>query len=302
MSRRYRLPVFTEEILDQIIWGMENQDSEYSLNIQDGSLYSPDSSDETIDEEYLVELPPWKSSDGYQIMVSFTNSCKDQKLQRRLINELNSKSHGVFRRFRDILSEDPETLKLWYDFKDGKMKSFIRSWYRRNYGRMTESERESGDDELPVGELLANFEIDHINELDDYCTRILEDYSNDSPIKAKILSAFNSKQAFTIKKGTEECGALIYEIVGKEACILYYYVEPQYRRMGLFSLTFDLFNREMERGQIERVSMPFGQESLFFKQVFGNYEVPLKPVEDTLLYNIKDWNEAYSSAEFAYVL
>lgn len=302
MSRKYRIPVLTEEILDQIIWGMENQDTEYSLNIQDGTLYSPDTSDEPVSDEYLVELPPWQSSDGYQIMVSFTNACKDPELQRRLIKELNSRSHGVFRRFRDVLNTDQEALKQFYEFKDSKMKSFIRTWYRKNYGKMTESDHETSYDELQMGELLADFEINHISKIDQYCTKLLQTYTENNAVKAKIMDAFSNKEAFIIMKGDVECGALIYEKVQDEACVLYYYVEPQFRRMGLFSLAFDLMNRELERAQVGTVTMPFGPESSFFKQTFHEYDVATKPVEDYILYNIKDWNDRAESAEFAYVL
>ncbi len=292
----------TEEILDQIVWGMENQDTDYSLNIQDGTLYSPDVSDEPVSDEYLVQLPPWQSSDGYQIMVSFTNSCKDPELQRRLVRELNTRSHGIFRRFRDVLSTDPEVLKQFYEYKDNRMKAFIRTWYRKNFGKVTETDMEATDDELPAGELLADFEIVHLLEPDQYCIDKLDDYTKGSLTTRKILNSFTSKEAFVIKRGNVECGALIYEKIEKEVCVLYYYVEPKYRRMGLFSLAFDLFNREMERGQIERALMPFSSESCFFKQTFNTNEVALKPVEDSLLYNIKDWNEGNYSAELAYVL
>ncbi|MBR2281704.1 MAG: hypothetical protein IJ863_03670 [Spirochaetales bacterium] len=301
MSRKYRIPVLTEEILDQIIWGMENQDFVYSLNTQDGTVYCPEVSEETVPDEYLVELPPWHSSDGYQIMVSFTNACKDHELQGRLIRELNSRTHGVFRRFRDVLSTDQNALQQFYSFKDSKMKSFIRSWYRKNYGKMTESDHE-GSDELPMGELLADFEINHLEPIDQYCIDLLKAYTGSSAVKAKIIEAFTNKEAFVIMKGNVECGALIYEKVGREACVLYYYVEPQFRRMGLFSLAFDLLNRELERGQVTSVAMPFSAESAFFKQVFHDHDVVTKQFGDSFLYNIKDWNDNADSAEFAYVL
>ncbi len=302
MSRKYRVPVLTEEILNQIVWGMENQDFDYSLNTQDGTVYCPDMSDETVPDEYLVELPPWYSSDGYQVMVSFTSVCKNPDIQRKLIRELNSRSHGVFRRFRDVLNTDKDSLNQFYEFKDSKMKSYIRTWYRKNYGKITESGHESNEDEFPMGELLADFEINHIDKIDQYCTKLLQTYTENNAVKAKIMDAFTNKEAFIIMKGDEECGALIYEIVQNEACILYYYVEPKFRRMGLFKLAFDLMNRELERGQASTVSMPFGPESAFFKQTFNEFDVTTKPVEDCIQYNIKDWNDNAYSAEFAYVL
>ena len=134
MSRRYRLPRFNDQILSEIIFGMENQDVEYMLDISTGTLYSPEFSDaEEPSEENLIDLPPWRSSDGYQIMVAFTNSCQDHELKKKLVNELNSKERGVFRRFRDVLATEPEVLKQWYDFKDHRMKSYIKGWYREHF-------------------------------------------------------------------------------------------------------------------------------------------------------------------------
>ena len=134
MSRRYRLPRFNDQILSEIMFGIENQDVDYMLDIGTGNLYSSEMADvEPSSEENLVELPPWTSSDGYQLMVSFTNACLDSQLKQKLVDELNSKSRGVFRRFRDVLAQNPEDLKQWYDFKDRRMKSYIKSWYRTRF-------------------------------------------------------------------------------------------------------------------------------------------------------------------------
>ena len=109
MSRRYRLPRFNDQMLSEIIFGIENQDVDYMLDIGTGNLYSSEMDGiEPSSEENLVELPPWTSSDGYQLMVSFTNTCQNPQLKQKLVDELNSKSKGVFRRFRDVLSENPE--------------------------------------------------------------------------------------------------------------------------------------------------------------------------------------------------
>ena len=142
MSRRYRLPRFNDQILSEIIFGIENQDVDYMLDISTGTLYSPEFSEgEVPSEENLIDLPPWRSADGYQLMVAFTNACQDHELKRKLVNELNSKERGVFRRFRDILASEPEVLKQWYDFKDHRMKSYIKSWYRDHFS--SEKERYS---------------------------------------------------------------------------------------------------------------------------------------------------------------
>ena len=298
---RFRLPIFTAETLSQIIWGMENQDMDYMLNIKDGTLYSPEVSIETGEEppQYLVELPTWNSSDGYQLMVSFTNSCKDPKLKERLVRELNSKSHGVFRRFRDVLSEDSQALQSWYDFKDAKMRAHIISWYREHF-RSSRDDME--DDELYGGELLSEFEVKHLESLDSYCTALLENEAGEDPLKRKIFGAFTNREAYEICEGDDPKGALVFEIVDNMACVLMYNIEEKYRCQGLFNLLFDLFNRDMERRQIERVAMPFGPRSAFLKGVFAEHDTGVSEGESYAVYRVHEWNNGTFSSETAFVL
>ncbi len=293
----FRLPVFTDETLSSIIFGMENQDVDYMLNLNDGTLYSSEMGQEPT--ENLVELPPWGSADGYQLMVAFTNACKDKNLKDKLAKELNSKSHGVFRRFRDVLSQNPDDLKAWFDFKDSRMRAHIKAWYRDKFGKQ-KNELES--DDMYEGELLSEFDVRHLEELDQYCKTLVETVANENPIRRKVLDAFNSKQAFVIYRGEEPCGALVYEIVQGMACILLYSIEEKFRGQGLFRLLFDLFNREMERHQIKKVAMAFSTQSAFLKGLFSDHETALSEGEGYSIYSVEDWNNATLSSETAYVL
>lgn len=296
MTGRFRLPVFNSETLSQIIWGMENQDAEYMLNIKDGTLCSPEMGE--AEPEFLVELPSWSSSDGYQLMVSFTNSCKDRNLRERLSKELSSKSHGIFRRFRDVLSENPETLKAWYDFKDSRMRSHIISYYRERFKR-NKDELES--DDLYEGELLSEFEVKHLEGLDDYCEKLLEEAS-DNAVRRKILGAFTNKEAYEILENDVPKGAIIFEVSDGVACVLIYKIEEEYREQGLFNLLFDLFNRDMERRHVDRVAMVFKTQSNFIKGVFALHETTLTEGESYGIYCVHEWNKGTDSSETAYVL
>ena len=296
MTGRFRLPVFNSETLSQIMWGMENQDADYMLNIKDGSLYSPDMGE--VEPEFLVELPSWSSSDGYQLMVSFTNSCKDPGLKEKLSKVLSSKSHGVFRRFRDVLSEDPDALKTWYDFKDSRMRSHIISYYREHFKKNNE---ELLSDDLYEGELLSEFEVKHLEKLDSYCEKLLEEAS-DNPIRRKVLGAFTNKEAYEILENDEPKGAIIFEVSDGVACILIYSIEEKYREQGLFNLLFDLFNRDMERRHIEKVAMVFKTQSNFIKGIFALHETALTEGESYGVYCVHEWNKGTESSETAYVL
>lgn len=303
MSRRYRLPRFNDQLLSEIVFGIENQDVDYMLDIGTGNLYSSDVDGAgPSSEENLVELPPWTSTDGYQLMVSFTNSCRNQQLKDRLAGELNSKSKGVFRRFRDVLSENPDDLRQWYDFKDRRMKSYIKSWYRTHFAGNDGGRDELGDDALSEGALLSDFEVVHLDKMDEYCSSLLCRYAGDDPFRKKVLGCFAAKEAFEVVGDGRPCGALIYEKCGDRACILYYYIEEQDREMGLFSLMFDLFNRELERNGVENVSMPFSAESVFLRQTLSEHETEMTGSYEGGIYCVRAWNGATESAESAYVL
>ena len=301
MSRRYRLPRFNDQILSEIIFGMENQDVDYMLDIGTGNLYSAGLSEvEPSAEDNLVDLPPWTSADGYQLMVSFTNSCQDPAMRQKLSDELNSKERGVFRRFRNVLSENPDDLKRWYDFKDRRMKSHIRNWYRTRFSDVAEEEQEEGD--LSEGALLSDFEVVHLDSTDDYCNSLIGSYVADDPVKRKVLDCFREKEAFEVVCGGKPCGALVYERVEDRAVVILYYIEEEDRGNGLFGLMFDLFNRELERKGISKVSMPFPEGSQFLKHMLSDHGAGVGNSLDSGTYGVAEWNSGTESAELVYVL
>ena len=301
MSNRYRLPRFNDQILSEIIFGMENQDVDYMLDLGTGCLYSEEVSEEGPSSgDNLVELPPWTSADGYQMMVSFTNSCQDQQLRQKLSVELNSKERGVFRRFRNVLSENPDSLKQWYDFKDRRMKSHIKSWYRTRFSDTGDDVPEEGD--LSEGALLSDFEVIHLDSPDEYCKALLDSYVADDPVKRKIADCFGTKEAFEILCGGRACGALVYERVGDRAVVILYNIEEQERENGLFGLMFDLFNRELERKGITKVLMLFPEGSRFLKHMLSEHGAGILDSFEGGNYDVADWNNGTESAEFVYVL
>ena len=301
MNMRNVQPVLTDEILSEIMWGMENQDTVYMLDTSTGNLYSPETGDPDTDPENLVTLPPWSSSNGYQLMVAFINTCPDGRLKQRLSSELGSRRHGVFRRFRDILSENEEDLRSWYDFKDRRMKAYIRFWYRSRMGKDDAAEQDEGFLDSAEGSLLSDSEVCHLEALDGYCSALI-DKTASNPVFERVLSAFESKKAFEVIRDGRICGALVYAEVRPYACVLSYFVEEEFREQGIFNLMFDLFNREMERRGIKQAVICLSPESGFISKTFPAHDVrPGNPVS-AQIYNISEWNEMNESAESAYVL
>jgi GNAT superfamily N-acetyltransferase len=122
MSRQFEL---TKELIDQIIFSMENQNEKFLLDTQ-SLMIIPDLKDENLPD--AVRLPEWNPSDGYQLMDSFTGSLKNPIYRERLRTILNT-GRGVFRGFKNVLKERPDLEKAWFNHKDREMKKRVRLWY-----------------------------------------------------------------------------------------------------------------------------------------------------------------------------
>ncbi len=116
----------TDEILDRIVYGMENQVEKLLLNPHNGMLVS----EETNDDTTLIPMPTWRPVDGFRLMDMFVGSLPPSNFSRILRNALGSKS-GVFRRFKDILAERPEMNNHWRRFKQREMRKTAIAWLNR---------------------------------------------------------------------------------------------------------------------------------------------------------------------------
>ncbi len=121
----------TSELIDQIIYCMENQGKNFLFHIPSKSISPTEDVDETRLEEKPEEwipLPVWGSSEGFQLMERFVSSLNNPVYREVLRNALSS-GKGVFRNFKNALKEKPEVEKLWYLFKEKQMKEEVLDWY-----------------------------------------------------------------------------------------------------------------------------------------------------------------------------
>jgi len=122
MSRQFKL---TPELVDQIIFAMENQNETFLLDTA-ALLIVPETG--AVLTSDLIPLPSWKPSDGYQLMDSFTGILKNPIYRERLRTILNT-GRGVFRGFKNVIKERPDLEKAWFAHKDREMKRRVRLWY-----------------------------------------------------------------------------------------------------------------------------------------------------------------------------
>ncbi|MEA1911927.1 MAG: UPF0158 family protein, partial [Spirochaetota bacterium] len=125
----------TPEIIDIIIFGMENQSDEYLVNIKTGDLISETEAfeeyeDEDIDSN-LIPVPDWLPSDGFQVMESFVAALHNPEYREVLRNVLAA-GKGAFRNFKNIVKGNELLARQWYSHKEKIMRSRVVEWYNIN--------------------------------------------------------------------------------------------------------------------------------------------------------------------------
>lgn len=136
----------TDELIKQIAFAMENQtelflfDSEEKLLIKKEDLPESYFLEEKDSDSFIIEsqienryyiLPEWNSILGFKMMEKFV-SILHNPLARLELKQVLALRKGVFRNFKDTLSEYPEVEKIWYNFKDNEMKKLVLDWYNRH--------------------------------------------------------------------------------------------------------------------------------------------------------------------------
>lgn len=160
------------ELIDQVIFAMENQDSIFYLDTQTGVIVSED--EIQIDEEGLrfQELPVWRSLEGFQLMERFIATIRNPLFREELRESLTA-GRGVFRAFKNALKARGDLEKLWYNFKEREMTRIVHGWIsdlREIEGLETLQLPEEETNELILSDFsfTANFQeyLDDILKLD----------------------------------------------------------------------------------------------------------------------------------------
>ena len=71
------------------------------------------------DSDRYERIPEAESHEGYEDMVEFIATVKDERLVELLEVAINGK--GAFRRFKNVLLNYPEERESWFQFKDDRI-------------------------------------------------------------------------------------------------------------------------------------------------------------------------------------
>ena len=109
---------------------MEDQEGEFLVDTQEGLVISVDNEefDYDADEGRYISLPEWDSSEGFRMMEHFTATLRNALVREELSAALD-RGRGVFRAFKNTLSQYPETEKQWFRYKEREMKRVVIAWY-----------------------------------------------------------------------------------------------------------------------------------------------------------------------------
>ena len=125
--------------LDELCSAMESSsyEHEYYLDLDNGEiLFLSEHMDneetrklkDQIEEDFdrYERIPKAESHEGYEDMVDFIATVKDEHLTELLEVAINGK--GAFRRFKDVLLNYPEERERWFQFKDDRTQERALEW------------------------------------------------------------------------------------------------------------------------------------------------------------------------------
>ncbi len=242
------------EVVDQIIFGMENQEHDFYVDAQSGLVVPEhdlaDYEDGEV-ERIWVAIPEWRSVHGFNLMEKFIAELRNPLFRERLRSILGS-GRGIFRQFKDTLKERPEIERMWFRFKEREMRRLVFEWYndlREQWGLEglpidleTETDdliladfafREDEADSREIDELTDWAVADALAEFDDAEQILLEDLlllpEETTQRSVAVFTAGGERVGIAACRTTHPDDAVPASIAVIEAL----YVVPEYRGLGL---------------------------------------------------------------------
>ncbi len=161
----------TPEIIDLIIFGMENQSDEYYVDIKTGDVLSETQIEEDYDDDYIdsyiISVPDWLSSDGFQLMESFVAALHNP-VYKETLRKILAAGKGAFRNFKNTVKEHESLTQQWYQHKEKVMRSRVIGWYNLNSEILKYNEIDENTDEtenLILSDFIFNTDCSKWKEL-----------------------------------------------------------------------------------------------------------------------------------------
>lgn len=234
-----KLPALTTELMGRILYAMEDQDGLWRFSLSGGGpvRIEPDAPGQNDD---LVALPSWTSKDGFALMVRYAEKRAPGALGAGLLRVLNSHRRGVFRLFKETL-EEAGALEDWYAFKQEQMGQVIRQWYDGLGFEGGPLDTETGEDSLFM---LEDFDLRFVSP--DRLKGVPRHAGAGTADRAVALFAPDGSVAGYVSFGVLSSGAFVED----------YWVRPEFRGNGLFSLMYERLSEFFEKEGVTMADFP----------------------------------------------
>ncbi|MDC7237546.1 MAG: UPF0158 family protein [Sphaerochaetaceae bacterium] len=275
----YKLPPLTSYLLKSIIFSMENQDTRGYLDLISGEVVEVSNTNDSIvvkesenssklvsikiaqDKDRFLELPTWGSIEGFKIREQFIKDVKNPIYKEKLDHIFHT-GRGVFRKFKQVLKENPIIERQWREFKTNYMRAIVINWYEECEGYIDLIGLEEEIEELPNDLLISDFIFStNVNQ---------EDLNSINQIKANLISDLDFIEKILIERRqnllknpryvvaynleNEIVGYIEWEDIGKKCVeVTSYGVVEMYRGLGVFTLMFDKLMRQTNRERFDKL-------------------------------------------------
>jgi hypothetical protein len=275
----FKLPPLTSALLKSIIFSMENQVTIGYLDMISGEVVEVSNINEAVvvkefigsknlisltikdNKDRFLLLPPWGSIEGFKIREHFIKDVKNPIYKTKL-NHVFHTGRGVFRKFKQVLKENPIIERQWLEYKSNYMKAIVINWYKECEGYIKLINLEDEVEELPNDLLISDFIFSTNIESSDkeVINKLKRDFTKDlDKIENLIISRRqallkNPRYVVAYNLGNEVIGFIEWEAVDDKLVeITCYGVVKLYRGLGIFSLLFDKLMRQTNRERFEKV-------------------------------------------------
>jgi ribosomal protein S18 acetylase RimI-like enzyme len=273
----------TAQMIDKIGFAMEDQKEQFAVDAETGELVPLSTTAD--DPERYVQLPRWGSAEGFHLMESFVTSLENPVYREQLTHALTT-GKGVFRTFKDVLKQSKEIEKLWFLYKERKLKGVIISWYNtmreaRGLERLPAEPEET--EELVASDFSFAWGVSGMEreilqlDRDAFC----EQFPNDPPSqlderygeKRRGIPAIGEEASPVLTAVTpdgELAGFAWGVISGKSVHIVQLAVSPALRGIGLGESLLRQFLTAMRGRGMERLTTELMGKSLRYVDFFGS--------------------------------
>ncbi len=293
----------TKELADQVIYGMEDQEHDYYVDVQRAEVIPEHEIDEDDEMRYVL-IPEWRSVDGYNLMERFLQQLRNP-IYREELRLILASGHRVFRRFKDTVKQQPEIERLWYNFKDREMHRLVYEWYndlRETWGLdPVEPDYNETEDlvqvDFQVREVIPG-ELPELRELDrqgfsemlvdsspEYREQLYRRRRASLPAptdpESRVLCAFTA--------GGDRAGFL-WAVEYPElrlALVVQLRVEPEFRGLGVAGVLLERYNRAAYEAGLVELEIELAGSARGMGDALSRHG--FEPVSETFVLDLDRW-------------